>query len=126
MVITAGYGMNGVVGPLLAELYPTYLRATGPGIVQNLGKGIGGSLGPILVGALVPVLGFPLTIAAPGLIFAAVALGIYALPAVDRREVHALEHEEYLGLGQEPAGAGTIRSAADPKSRAHLRDPEEG
>ncbi len=97
MVITAGYGMNGVIGPLLAELYPTYLRSTGPGLVQNLGKGLGGAAGPLLVGMLVPAVGFPLTIASPGLMFAAVAGLIFLLPAVDRREVSALESEEYLG-----------------------------
>ncbi len=96
VVITAGYGLNGVVGPLLAELYPTYLRATGPGMVQNLGKGIGGTLGPVLGGALVPLLGFPKTIALPGLLFALMAFGIYLLPGVDRREVSPLEREEYL------------------------------
>lgn len=96
MVVTAGWGMNGVIGPLLAELYPTYLRATGPGMVQNLGKGIGGFFGPALGGWLVPLIGFPATVSSPGVIFALAAIGIYLLPGVDRREVAALEGEEYL------------------------------
>nr|WP_281384453.1 MFS transporter [Novosphingobium flavum] len=42
-------GMNAGVAPLLSELYPTRLRATGQGFCYNAGRGVG-ALFPMLVG----------------------------------------------------------------------------
>jgi MFS family permease len=95
-VVCAAFGINGIMGVLAPELYPTHLRATGPGLCQNLGKGIGGMAGPPVAGALVPVLGFPLVLALPGVLFVALALLIWTLPKVGGREVRPVEGAEYL------------------------------
>ena len=95
-VVVLGFGINGVVGTFLAELFPTHLRATGPGFCQNLGKGIGGMAGPPLMGALVGGLGYPLVLALPGVIVFALAGLIWLLPRVSGREIRPVEDEGYL------------------------------
>ncbi len=95
--VCLGYGINGIVGPLSSELFPTHLRSTGPGFCQNLGKGIGGMAGPPLAGALVPGLGFPLVLALPGVVVLVLAALVWTLPAVGGREVAAVEDEGFLG-----------------------------
>ena len=97
-VITTGYGINGVVGTLASELFPTHLRSTGPGFAQNLGKGIGGMAGPPLAGALVAPLGYSVVMALPGFFLLALAALIWLLPAVGGREVKAVEDDSYLGV----------------------------
>ena len=99
-VVCLGYGINGIVGPMSSELFPTHLRATGPGFCQNVGKGIGGMTGPPLVGALVPGLGFPLVLALPGAVTLALALLVWILPSVSGREVAAVEDETFLDGGR--------------------------
>ena len=44
-------GLNGGIGALMSEAYPTVARATAQNTLWNLGRGIG-SLGPVTVGAL--------------------------------------------------------------------------
>jgi benzoate transport len=44
-------GLNGGIGALISESYPTVARATAQNTLWNLGRGIG-SLGPVAVGAL--------------------------------------------------------------------------
>ena len=95
-VVCLGYGINGIVGPMSSELFPTHLRATGPGFCQNVGKGLGGMMGPPLAGALVPTLGFPLVLALPGAVTLALALLVWTLPSVGGREVAAVEDESFL------------------------------
>lgn len=95
-IITIGYGINGVVGTLSSELFPTHVRSTGPGFCQNIGKGIGGMAGPPLAGALVLPLGYPLVLALPGLLLLTLAGLIWTLPSVGGREVKAVEDESYL------------------------------
>lgn len=50
-------GMLGGYGALMAELYPTEVRATAQNVLFNVGRGIGG-LGPLVVGALAAAYGF--------------------------------------------------------------------
>jgi len=95
-IVVVGYGINGIVGTLLAELYPTHVRAAGAGFCQNLGKGIGGMAGPPLVGALAATAGYPLALAVPGAIVLSLAGLIWLLPRVGGRELHALEDDAYL------------------------------
>ncbi len=97
-VVVVGYGINGVVGTLLAELFPTHVRATGPGFCQNLGKGIGGMAGPPTVGALAHSAGYASALALPGAIVLVLAALIWLLPRVDGRELHAVEDERYLDV----------------------------
>ncbi|MFO1292772.1 MAG: MFS transporter [Rubrivivax sp.] len=95
-IVVVGYGVNGVVGTLLAELFPTHVRAAGAGLAQNLGKGIGGMAGPPLVGALAASAGYPLALALPGAVVLALAALIWLLPRVGGRELRAVEDERYL------------------------------
>jgi len=44
-------GLNGGIGALMSEAYPTVARATAQNTLWNLGRGVG-SLGPLAVGAL--------------------------------------------------------------------------
>jgi len=98
-IVVLGFGINGVVGTLLAELFPTHVRSAGPGFCQNLGKGIGGMAGPPIAGALVKVLGYPLVLALPGAILLVLAALIWLLPQVSGRELHPVEGEDYLAGG---------------------------
>jgi MFS family permease len=94
--VTAAFGINGVIGTITSELFPTHLRSTGPGFCQNIGKGIGGMAGPPLAGALVARLGYPLVLALPGALLLSLAALIWTLPAVGGRAVEAVEDEGYL------------------------------
>jgi len=94
--IVTGYGVNGVIGTITSEIFPTHLRATGPGFTQNLGKGIGGALGPILVGSLILRTSYPIALALPGIILVVLAGLIWTLPHVGGREMKAVEDESYL------------------------------
>lgn len=93
------FGVNGVLGAWVPELYPTHLRATGPGFAQNLGKGIGGLLGPVLAGKLLPALGYAGVLSLPGVFFAVAAGFAWALPSVDGRAFEPLEDPARLGGG---------------------------
>jgi len=91
-----GFGINGVMGILIPELYPTYLRSTGPGVCQNLGKGLGGMIGPPAAGVLVLSWGYASVLVLPGLAFGILAVMIWSLPKGDGRTVRALEDTGYL------------------------------
>lgn len=93
---TMSYGINGIIGTITAELFPTHLRSTGPGFCQNVGKGIGGLAGPIVAGALVLSHGFPFVLALPGALMLGLALLIWTLPRVDGRAVAPVEDDGYL------------------------------
>ena len=95
-IICLSFGIGAVSGSIAAELFPTYLRSTGPGVCQNLGKGIGGLAGPMLAGILVPRLGFAPVLAMPGICLAALALLIWLLPDVGGREVQPVESDAFL------------------------------
>ena len=64
-----GFGVNGVMGVFTPELFPTYLRSTGPGVSQNVGKGIGGLMGPPAAGALVASHGYQFVLGLPLWVF---------------------------------------------------------
>lgn len=95
-IVVVGYGINGIVGTLLAELFPTHVRSTGPGFCQNLGKGVGGLLGPPLAGTLVKLLGYPVVLALPGVIVLAMAGLVWLLPRVTGRELRPVEDDAHL------------------------------
>ncbi len=91
-----GFGINGVMGVLTPELYPTHLRSTGPGVCQNLGKGVGGLIGPPAAGALVLQIGYEQVLVLPGLVFLLLLGLIWWLPEVGGREVRGIEEKGYL------------------------------
>lgn len=111
-VVVIGYGINGIVGTLLAELFPTHLRSTGPGLCQNLGKGIGGLAGPPLAGAMVPAAGYPVVLALPGLVVFALAALVWLLPRAGGRELRPLEGDGYLDPGRDAGSAAHARQRA--------------
>lgn len=96
VVICAGYGINGVMGAMAPELFPTHLRSTGPGFAQNVGKGVGGMTGPPLAGFLVGKWGFAWVLAAPGLLLALCAGLVWLLPKVGGRDLDGVEDESFL------------------------------
>lgn len=95
-VIVLSYGINGVIGTITAELFPTHLRSTGPGFCQNVGKGLGGLAGPPVAGLLVLRHGYAPVLALPGLFLLALAILIWTLPRADGREVRSVEGDDYL------------------------------
>ena len=95
-VIVLSYGINGVIGTITAELFPTHLRSTGPGFCQNVGKGLGGLAGPPVAGLLVLGHGYAPVLAMPGLFLLALAILIWTLPRADGREVRSVEGDDYL------------------------------
>lgn len=95
-VIVLSYGINGVIGTITAELFPTHLRSTGPGFCQNVGKGLGGLAGPPVAGLLVLHHGYAPVLAMPGLCLLALALLIWTVPRADAREVRSVEGDDYL------------------------------
>jgi MFS family permease len=72
--------MNSGVGPLLSELYPTRLRATGQGFSYNAGRGVGAAF-PALVGLAASSIGLTTAITlAAAAAYALVILASFALP----------------------------------------------
>lgn len=87
-VCCMGFGVNGVMGVFTPELFPTYLRSTGPGVSQNVGKGIGGLMGPPAAGALVATEGYHFVLGLPLWVFLLIGLLIWTLPEVGGRDLH--------------------------------------
>ena len=96
-----GFGINGVMGVLSPELYPTHLRSTGPGFAQNVGKGLGGLSGPPLAGLLVADVGYESVLVLPGFAFLLLTALIWLLPKVGGRPVQGIESAAYLSAQEE-------------------------
>jgi MFS family permease len=93
-------GMNAGVAPLLSEIYPTRLRATGQGFCYNAGRGLG-SFFPMLVG--IAAVHMTLT--------AAISLGAacaYALVVLASLALQETRDRELADIGEdEPAPLAT-------------------
>jgi MFS family permease len=76
-----GHGYFSMFGALLAELFPTPVRATGQGLAYNAGR-LAGALAPYVIGALatLPGIGIGLAMAATSAFFLAAALLTFTLP----------------------------------------------
>jgi MFS family permease len=61
-------GVNGGIGALMSEAYPTAARATAQNVLWNVGRGIG-SLGPVVVGTLAATYSFQAAIGLLALIY---------------------------------------------------------
>lgn len=72
-------GMVGGLGALLAELYPTAVRATAQNLLFNVGRGIGG-LAPVLIAALATRHGFQFALALLPIIYVMEAAVVPLLP----------------------------------------------
>jgi MFS family permease len=83
-----GHGYFSVFGALLAELFPTRVRATGQGLTYNCGRAMG-ALGPYTVGALARVAGIGSALALTSGFFLLGAVLILFLPDTSRDELEA-------------------------------------
>jgi MFS family permease len=89
--------MNAGLGPLLSELYPTRLRATGQGFCYNAGRGVG-ALFPTLVGLLAATSGLTVAIsAAATCAYALVLFCAFLLPETQGRQLSFID---VAGLSQ--------------------------
>jgi putative MFS transporter len=79
------FGVNGIIGAWTPELFATHVRATGPGLCQNLGKGVGGMAGPIVAGRILEAHGFAAFFLLPAVLFLLCGLLAWTFPRVDGR-----------------------------------------
>jgi len=83
-------GMNAGLGPLLSELFPTQLRATGQGLCYNAGRGIGAFF-PTLVGLWAADVSLSVAIAgAAATAYALVLLCAFLLPETTNQPLETL------------------------------------
>jgi MFS family permease len=86
--------MNAGIAPLLSELFPTRLRATGQGFCYNAGRGVGACF-PALVGLLAASVGLTVAISvAAACAYAVVLICSFALPETTGRRLDVLELAE--------------------------------
>ena len=86
-------GMNAGLGPLLSELFPTQLRATGQGLCYNAGRGVGAFF-PTVVGLLSAQMGLTAAIAgAAACAYALVLVCSFMLPETTNQELETLKAE---------------------------------
>ncbi len=85
-----GHGYFSVFGALLAELFPTRVRATGQGLTYNVGRGLG-ALAPYTIGVLatLPHAGIGSALAVTSAFFLAAAGLMYTLPDTSGRALPA-------------------------------------
>lgn len=79
-------GMIGGHGALLAEMYPTEIRATAQNVIFNVGRAIGG-LAPVVIALLAGSLGFGFALALLPAIYVVQFLAMFLLP---EKRGHAL------------------------------------
>jgi MFS family permease len=81
-----GHGYFSVFGAMLAELFPTRVRATAQGLTYNVGRGFS-ALAPFLIGALSDVYGIGSALALTAFFFLAGAVVMLLLPETKGREL---------------------------------------
>jgi hypothetical protein len=76
-----GHGYFSLFGSLVAELFPTAVRATGQGTSYNLGR-MAGAVAPFTIGAVatLPGIGIGLALGVTSAFFLAAALLVLTLP----------------------------------------------
>src|SRR5262249_55109467 len=76
-----GHGSFSMFGSLVAELFPTAVRATGQGTTFNAGR-MAGALAPYVIGVLAqqPRIGIGLALGSTSAFFLAAALLVFTLP----------------------------------------------
>ncbi|MCD7101846.1 MFS transporter [Pseudoclavibacter sp. 13-3] len=80
-------GMLGGYGALLAELYPTRIRATAQNVLYNTGRFIGGGLGPIVIAALATDHGFAYALALLPAIYLIAFVTMFLIPDKKGKEL---------------------------------------
>jgi MFS family permease len=83
-----GHGYFSVFGAMLAELFPTRVRATGQGLTYNVGRGLG-ALAPFIIGALATIegVGIGLALGVTSAFFLAGAVLILLVPETRGKEL---------------------------------------
>lgn len=81
-----GHGYFSVFGALLAELFPSAIRATAQGICYNLGRAVS-ALAPIVIGAMADRIGIGGALATMSAFFAAGAVLMMRLPETKGEEL---------------------------------------
>ncbi|MBI1899283.1 MAG: MFS transporter [Acidobacteria bacterium] len=81
-----GTGYFSLFGAMLAELYPTPVRATGQGLTYNLGRGLSAAA-PFIVGAVADRSGFAPALALSSGFFVLAAGLVFLLPETRRTEL---------------------------------------
>jgi len=76
-----GHGYFSMFGSLIAELFPTAVRATGQGTSYNAGR-MAGAIAPLTIGAVatLPGIGIGLALGITSAFFLAAALLVFTLP----------------------------------------------
>ena len=82
------HGYFSLFGAMLAELYPTSIRATAQGFCYNAGR-VASAAAPWLVGAIAQKRGFSTALALNALFFGVAALLVWLLPETKGRELEA-------------------------------------
>jgi hypothetical protein len=85
-----GHGYFSLFGAMLAELFPTAVRATGQGLTYNVGRGLG-ALAPFTIGAVAEMegVGIGLALALTSAFFLAGAVLILLVPETRGKELEA-------------------------------------
>lgn len=73
-------GMIGGYGALIAELFPTELRATAQTALYNTGRFIGGGAGPVVIAAIASGHGFSFAIGAVACIYVVAFIAMFFVP----------------------------------------------
>jgi len=81
-----GHGYFSVFGAVLAELFPTGIRATAQGFCYNTGRGIS-ALAPMIIGAIAGHNGIGVALACTSVFYLIGAMLIYLLPETKGREL---------------------------------------
>lgn len=81
-------GMLGGYGALMAELYPTAVRATAQNVLFNIGRGVGG-FGPVWIAILATKYGFSTAIALLAGIYVFAMLAMFLIPEKRGQELPA-------------------------------------
>lgn len=85
-VIFFGQGHFSGYGPLLAEIYPTQVRATGQGFAYNIGRGVS-AFAPAIVGFLALSKGLGMALAFTSVVFIGALLSLLLLPETKGRDL---------------------------------------
>lgn len=85
-----GHGYWSMLGPLLSELFPTTVRASGQGLGYNSGR-IAGAAAPYVMGVLagIPTVGLAAALGLTSAFFVAAALVVYLLPDASAQPLSA-------------------------------------
>ena len=81
-----GHGYFSLFGALLAELYPTEVRATGQGLTYNCGRAMG-ALGPFTIGAFATHVGIGSALAVTSAFFVLGSMLIFLLPDTSNQDL---------------------------------------